>query len=105
MNSTLAAKCPLDCLETLDNPELYSCIKYMMEGHFVGKNLFTQQQTIFDQAVTAIQEGQHYILISGPSGCGKTFLSNRLCTWVTENFYAGTATKSIRFLGDNRCSE
>lgn len=72
----------------------------------MGKLLFTQQQAIFDQAVAAIQEGQNYILISGPSGCGKTFLSNRLCTWITERFYAGTTTtKSIRFLGDNRCSE
>lgn len=67
--------------------------------------LFAQQQAIFDQATAAIREGQRYILLSGASGCGKTFLSNRLCTWITEEFHAGTGAKSIRFLGDNRCSQ
>ena len=66
--------------------------------------LFAQQQAIFDQAAAAIREGQRYILLSGPSGCGKTFLSNRLCIWITEEFHAKPDAKSIRFLGDNRCS-
>lgn len=69
------------------------------------KILFAQQQAIFDQAVDAIHKGQRYILISGPSGCGKTFLSNCLCTWITEELCAGTTAKSIRFLGDNRCAQ
>lgn len=71
-----------------------------MEGFF-----FAQQKAIFDQAVTAIQNGQRYILLSGPSGCGKTFLSNRLCSWITEEFHTKPDAKSIRFLGDNRCSQ
>lgn len=76
-----------------------------MEGRPVEKRLFDQQQALFNQAVAAIQNGQHYLLITGPSGCGKTFLSNCLCTWITENFYADSNAKSIQFLGDNRCSQ
>lgn len=67
--------------------------------------LFAQQQALFEQAIAAIQEGRRYILISGLSGCGKTFLSNRLCTWITEEFHAGATAKSICFLGDNWCSQ
>lgn len=67
--------------------------------------LFAQQQAIYDQAVAAIRGGQRYILLSGMSGCGKTFLSNCLCTWITEEFHTETAAKSIWFLGDNWCSQ
>ena len=71
----------------------------------MDKKLFGQQQTLFEEAVAAIQEGHHYILIKGPSGCGKTFLSNRLCTWITGEFYTEANAKSMLFLGDNRCSQ
>lgn len=71
----------------------------------MGAKLFEQQQAIFDQAITAIQNGQRHILISGPSGYGKTFLSNRLCKWVMTTYYSTDSAKSICFLGDNRCAQ
>lgn len=66
---------------------------------------FEQQQTLFDQAIAAIEKGHRYILISGSSGCGKTFLSNRLCEWITSSYDSVSSTRAIRFLGDNRCSQ
>lgn len=66
---------------------------------------FEQQQTLFDQAIDAIENGHRYILISGASGCGKTFLSNRLCEWVSASYDSVSSPKAIRFLGDNRCSQ
>ena len=83
-------------------PYYQSCKQTQRRDKFVEAILFAQQQAIFDQATAAIREGQRYILLSGASGCGKTFLSNRLCTWITEEFHAGTGAKSIRFLGDNQ---